>query len=447
MRGVRSLLVLVLVLAGLGAYIYFVESKKPEGVEARLGPKLFTVKADSITEVTVGVRHGDVTTLKKVSGTWQIVAPVSAPADQSAVNAIVDGLSTADSLRTVAENSRDLAQFGLAEPRVDVRFVASGGKQSGHLLVGDKTTTLGDVYARIAGDPKVLLIPGTFDTTFNKTTFDLRQKSALAFERDKVTQFDIQTPTTVTEVKRTGGEWTIVKPFEVPADYGSVEEVIGRLQTAQMKAVVAERATDLKPFGLDKPQATVSLDLGGSHATLLFGNKTDASICYAMDASRPLVFTVEASLLDAVKKQAGDLRRKDLFTFRAFNATAIEITRGSDIRAFEKTKGQGKDATEVWRQTKPAANAVDNAAFDTFLTKLANQRAQSFVEPGAKTKTGLDKPAVVVAVRFDEGNKQEKVTFGRNGADVYAVVAGLPGAAKIDTTEFEDAIKALDSLK
>ena len=34
MRGVKSLLVLVVVLAGLGAYIYFVESKKPQGEPA-----------------------------------------------------------------------------------------------------------------------------------------------------------------------------------------------------------------------------------------------------------------------------------------------------------------------------------------------------------------------------------------------------------------------------
>jgi hypothetical protein len=447
MRGVRSFLVLVVVLAGLGAYIYFVESKKPEEAAARIGPKLFTVTADSISEVTVALAHGDTTTLKKVNGTWQITAPVQAPADQGTVTSLVDGLATVDELRTVAENPRDLAQFGLAAPRVVVRFAGAGGKPSGQLLIGDKTTTLGDVYAKVANTRKVLLVPGTFDTTFNKSTFDLRQKTVLVFDRDKVDQIEIQAGTSVTEVRRSGGEWTLVKPFALPADYGSVEGLVGRLQTAQMKGVVDEQGTDLKRFGLDKPQATVTVGLGSSRATLLFGNKLDAGLCYAMDATRPLVFTVEASLVDEVKKPAGDLRRKDLFAFRAFDATSVEITRGADIRAFEKTKRAGQDAAEVWRQTKPVAKDVDNAAFDTFLTKLANQRAQSFVDPGAKTKTGLDAPVMVVVVQSGEAKKQERVTFGRNGTDVYASVDGQPGAAKIDTTEFEDSLKALDGLK
>ena len=48
MSGVTSLLVLVAVLAGLGAYIYFVESKKPAGETADAGQKVFSVKADDI---------------------------------------------------------------------------------------------------------------------------------------------------------------------------------------------------------------------------------------------------------------------------------------------------------------------------------------------------------------------------------------------------------------
>jgi hypothetical protein len=160
-----------------------------------------------------------------------------------------------------------------------------------------------------------------------------------------------------------------------------------------------------------------------------------------------MVFTVDSTLLDDVKKPADQLRRKDVFEFRAFNATAVHITRGTSTVAFEKTKGQGKDATDVWRQAKPAAKDVDAAAFDTLLTKLSDLRAQSFVETGGRTKTGLESPVMVVTVRFDEGKKEEKVTFGRVGADVFAAMAGQPGAAKIDATEFDDAVKALEAIK
>jgi hypothetical protein len=447
MRGVRSLLVLVVVLAGLGAYIYFIESKKPQGAEANLGPKIFSVKADAIDEVTVKAANGDRTTLRKANGTWQITEPVAAPADEAEVSGVLTNISTVDNMRTVDENPGDLKQFGLAEPRVEIGFRTAGSKQVQRLLIGDKTATLGDLYAKLPSEKKVFLIAGSFDATFNRNTFDLRLKTVMTFERDKVDQVTVQSPGTTVDLSRAGGEWKLTRPFQAPADYGTVEGLIGRVQTAQMKAITSQDAADLKPYGLDKPEASITFGMGSSRATLLLGGKADAGTVYARDASRPMVFTVDSTLLDEVKKPADQLRRKDVFEFRAFNATSIQITRGGDTLAYEKSKGQGKDATEKWRQTRPAAKDVDSAAFDTFLTKLANQRAQSFVDSGGKTKTGLDSPVMIVVVRFDDGKKEEKVTIGRAGTDVYAAIGGQPGAAKIDTTEFEDAVKALDAIK
>ncbi len=446
MRGVKSLLVLIVVLAGLGAYIYFVESKKPQGVAANVGPKIFSVRADAIDEITVKSAGGDRTTLKKTNGAWQITAPITAPADEAEVSGIVTNLATVDNMRTVEEHPGDLQQFGLADPRVEIAFRTAGSGRVQRLLVGDKTTTFGDLYAKLPDEKKVFMIAGSFDATFNRSTFDLRQKSVLAFERDKVDRITVQSSAT-TELAREGGEWKIAKPYQAPADYGTVEGLVGRVQTAQMKAITAEAAGDLKSYGLDKPEASITFGLGSSRATLILGGKADTGTVYAKDVSRPMVFTVDSTLLDDVKKPADQLRRKDVFEFRAFNATSIQITRGTETLAFEKTTGQGKEAGEKWRESKPAARDIDPSAFDTFLTKLSNQRAQSFVQPGAKTKTGLESPVMVVVVRFDDGRKEERVSFGRVGADVYAAIAGQPGVAKIDTTEFEDAVKALDGIK
>lgn len=445
MRGVKSLLVLVVVLAGLGAYIYFVESKKPEGGETSAGPKVFDVKPDAIDELTVKAANGDRTTLKKVNGAWQITAPVAAPAEEAEVSGIVTNLASLESGRTIDENPKDLSQFGLAQPRVEVAFKTAGGKEQ-RLLVGDKTATQGDIYAKLPAGKKVFLISSSFDATFNRNTFDLRNKSVLTFDRDKVDRVEVQHGTAETSLVRAGADWKIEKPVQAPADFGTVEGLIGRLQSAQMKGITAQEAADLKTYGLDKPAATFTAVQGSSRATLLLGGAAESGTVYAKDASRPMIFTVESSLLDELKKPAGDLRRKDLFEFRPFNATALEIVRGKDTLAFEKVKGQGKEAEEKWRQTKPTTRDVDSAAMETFLGKLSNLRAQSFVDAGPGVKTGLESPVAVVTVAFDEGKKNEKVSFGRAGADVFAGLAGQPGAAKITAADFDDAVKALDAL-
>ena len=448
MRGFKSLIVLSVVLAGLAAYIYFVESKKPEESAATTaGPKVFAVKTEAIDEIAVKSASGDRTTLKKIGGTWQITAPVSAPADEAEVSGIVTNLATVDIVRTVEEAAADLAQFGLAEPRVEIEFKEAGGTSTRRLLIGDKTATSGELYARLPSDKKVFLIASSYDATFNRSTFDLREKTVLSFERDKVVQVIVEGGAAPVELARAADQWTLAKPIQAPADYGTVEGLIGRVQSAQMKAITAQEAKDLKAYGLDKPAASITFGVGSSRATLHFGSQADGATVYAKDASRAMIFTVDSTLLEDVRKPADELRRKDVFEFRPFNATSVQVTRGSETVVFEKAKGQGKDTTEVWRQAKPAAKVVDAAAFDSFLTKLTSLRAQSFVEARGQTKTGLDAPALVVTVRFDDGKKEEKVTFGRAGADAHAAMAGQPGAAKLDATEFDDVLKALEAIK
>jgi len=247
-------------------------------------------------------------------------------------------------------------------------------------------------------------------------------------------------------VAKEGSDWKITKPVQTRADFGSVEGLVGRLQSVQMKSIAADNPppADLKKFGLDKPAATVNLSAGSTRATLLIGGKADDATVYARDASRPAVITVENALVDDLKKSADDYRRKDIFEFRPFNANRIEMTRGSDTIVLERVKGQGENAPDTWRRVAPSAKDVDREKSDSLLSRLSNIRAASFVDSTAKT--GLDKPALVVAVKFDDSKKEEKVSFGQSGSDVYVSRPGEPGAAKIDAADFNDAIKSLDEL-
>jgi hypothetical protein len=110
----------------------------------------------------------------------------------------------------------------------------------------------------------------------------------------------------------------------------------------------------------------------------------------------------------------------------------------------ERVKGTGENAADTWKRVSPTAADVDREKSGSLLSKLSNIRAASFVETTAKT--GLDKPALTVTVKFDDGKKEEKVTFGQAGADVFVSRPGEPGAAKVDAADFNEAIKTLDEL-
>jgi hypothetical protein len=242
-------------------------------------------------------------------------------------------------------------------------------------------------------------------------------------------------------------EWQITAPVKGRADFNAVDSLVSRLHTLQMKSLVAPEAAKLSEYGLDKPEATIQLGSGSSRAVLLVGKSAGEGVVYAKDQSRPAVITIDAALVEDMKKDPGEFRQKDLFDARAFNSTRIEVTRGAEPVAFEKTKTKNKEGQdeEKWRQVAPAAREVDQAKIDNLIAAVTGARATGFVE--TTTKTGLDKPELTVTIKSDEGKREEKVAFARAGSDGYASRAGEPGAARVDIAAIENIVKSLEALK
>ena len=129
MRGLSSTLILVVVLAGLGGYIYFVDSKKPaasaDGSSATK-EKVFTVEAGKINELRV-TYQGESSLLKKEESGWKMIEPTPIEADPPEAIGVATALTNVDIVRVIDENAANLEQFGLANPQITVAFKAEGG--------------------------------------------------------------------------------------------------------------------------------------------------------------------------------------------------------------------------------------------------------------------------------------------------------------------------------
>jgi hypothetical protein len=363
------------------------------------------------------------------------VEPVQADADAGELTSITGSLSSLDVQRVVDEKPADLAGFGLEPARIDVAFKAKGMTGERRILLGEKTATGGDLYAKLPDSPRVFLVSSFLESTFNKTTFALRDKAVLKIDRQKADGLDIVSGKTQLSFVKEGDAWKMTKPLAVHADYAAVEGAIERLSSAQMQGLAPDQNGPIKQYGLDAPTATVTIKTGSSSASLSLG-KTENAVVYAKDASRPIIFTVAPTLTTDLVKDAADYRRKDLFDFRSFTATKVEFKRGAETQTF--TKSKEKDA-DVWKNA--AGKTVETAKIEDLLSKTSGLRATSFE---AAAHPSLKTPALTVSATFDKGS--ETVMFGKAGTDVYAGT-GEPGSAKLDAAPFDEALKALDALK
>jgi hypothetical protein len=447
MRGLRSTIALLVVLIGLGGYIYFVTNKRTPGDSGPKKEQVFAgVEADKIEELKIKSEKGDVTSLKKNGDKWEIVSPQPLPASESDLIGLTSALGQMEVVRVVDENPTDLKEYGLEQPRIEVDFKSRDGKPSGRIAFGDKTATGGNMYAKRNDDKRVFLVADFQDSSLNKSTFDLRDKTLIKIERDKVDSVTIDSGGKSVVLAKEGSDWKLTRPVAARADFSAVDGLVGRIESAQMKSVESSEVApaDLKKYGLDKPDVTVTLGQGSARAVLAFGGKSGEDAVYARDLSKPAVATVDNSLAQDLKKPPEDFRRKEAFESRAFNMTRVEFMRGADTVVFERVKGTGENPVDSWKRVSPNPGEPDKSKVEAMLAGLADIRATTFTDTIAKT--GLDKPTMTVGVKFDEGRKEEKVSFGRSGSDVYALIPGQPGAAKIEAEKFDEASKALEEL-
>ena len=382
---------------------------------------------------------GEQTTVEKQGTAWQMTQPAAVAADEAELSGITSNLASLEVQRVVDDQATDLKQYGLDPARIEVTFKFGGKDQK--LLLGQKTPTGGDLYAKVPDKPRVFLVASYLESTFNKS----HVRSARQDD-----------PEDRSREGRPGGNRNARSDHEGGqagsrlADHGAGGRARG-LRRGGRHHRPAEHHADEGDHGggsrrisrstasTSRPRPSASMS-GSAQAGLAIGKSAGEGVVYAKDLSRPMVFTVESALFDELKKPADDFRVKDLFDARAFNTTRVEIARGGQTMVFEKEKGK-----DTWKQVAPAAKAADTAKVEALLTALTSTRATSFADKIAGT--GLETPEVTVSVAFEDGKKHEKVAFARKGTDAFARRDGDAAAAKIDATALEGIVKAIDALK
>jgi len=429
---------LLVILIGLVAYIFFVERKKPAADAPAVKSKAFAVDADQIEEIQIKPAAGEASRVQKINGTWQLVEPEKTQADQGQVTNAASSLAALDINRVVDDNPSDLAQYGLNPPKADIAFKVKGKSGLQHLLLGEKTPTSGDMYAKTPDQKRVFMIAAYLENTFERTPFDLRDKAVLKFDQSKADGIEVVHDGMTTTLAKSGSDWTITKPSKMRADFAGAEAILTGLSSAQMQKIVSNEAKDLGKYGLDKPQETVTVLSGSTRASFAIGSKEGESN-YARDLSRPIIFTIPATTATDLEKDYAALRSKDMFTGRSFNTARVELKRGSETLAFEKSKD--KDGKDVWKNG--AGKVMDTAKVEDMLTKLSNIRAQLFQD---RVDPVLKMPTLVATLKLDN-NTTETVTFARNGNAVLANRADEPGSATVEVMAFNDTMTAIDALK
>ena len=433
----RNTLVLLMLAAVIGVAVYFLEIKpgKPRDEKSDESKPAFAFKREDIASISI-TRSGQSVTLQDTDGKWSISQPLTAPANQSAVDSMVSSLTSAKIERTITPSGEEIKSFGLEEPAVTVEIKLKNG-ESQTLKLGSKDYSGLSAYAQIGDSKDVTLVPASVLTNADKSLNDLRDKAILG-----ASQFDIKSISLTNEhgqiaLAKDSGDWALKKPFEAGVESTEMNSFLSEVTSAEAEEFVSESADDLTKYGLDKPKITLTAQLNdGSERTISAGVKDDNH--YAKASTRAQIFKISSSLYDKLNLKPAELRNKEMFKLDKDNLSRIEI-KNPNLKLTAEKSG------DKWLIKEPA----DKKDKDAPAFKVVNPfetKAEEIVEsPSGDVRSKLAKPAVEAKLTYKDGKVVEVKVSSADGENAYVSVKGRNEVFKVKKQMLDDlSFKAAD---
>ena len=246
----------------------------------------------------------------------------------------------------------------------------------------------------------------------------------------------------VIALNRDSGKWALTQPKPLPADQDTVASLVSSLGAFNADKVIEEKATDLKPYGLDNPtlDVTVKRKDGKTDQVLIGDDTLNGSGAYAKLPSDPRVFTIATFTKSSIDKRPDDFRDKRLLTFDQDKLTRVELNAKGQVVEF------GKNNQNEWQILKPRPLRADSSAVEGLISKLKDAK-MDLTTTEDTNKAFAAAPKVATATVSDAGGNQTLEVHRDKDKNVYAKGSGTGGAYKTSADVAEGLDKGLDDFR
>ena len=242
-------------------------------------------------------------------------------------------------------------------------------------------------------------------------------------------------------LKRENGKWQMTAPKPMAADQDAAAAMVSTLSNLTADKVVEEKATDLKPYGLDMPTLDVEIvRKDGKTDRLLIGDDTlNGTGAYAKLANDGKVVTVTTTVKTSLDKRPDDLRDKRLLTFDADKLSRVELAAKGPAVEF------GKNGQNEWQIVKPRPLRADGSAVDGLVSKLKDAKMDLSEADAAKQFAAAAKVATVTVT--DAGGTQTMEIRRDKDKNVFAKSSAVEGVYKANADLADALDKGVDDFR
>jgi len=441
----RNTLILLLIAAGLYAYMRFYESKQPTTQEAEdNATHVVQAEDDKIDGITINNNETKIE-LRKRNNQWQMDAPVKDRADDGMVTQLLSTVETLQKDTSLkAEGDKDeVRDFGLVKPSVTLQLL--GQDAPPEILFGKDTAIEGKEYIRLANSNDVYVVSNELRTQATKPADDFRDHRLSDVNATQVTRVNIKTAAGEIELQKDHDHWQINKPIKARGDDAKIGDQVAQTLNTKVDSFVTSDKAGAAGTSLDDAQGTISFTAEGVDKPLVLELSKpidkDSQKLYAKLSTRDAPFILPKTAEAILDTKPNDVRDHHLVRLNLDTVDRIHVEPAGAPEILLARKG------EDWTIKSLSDRRANSGDVQKMASTLQNQLVTTFVADVATDlpKYGLDQPLlkVVFASYASENTAETKageepletILFGKiDGDNIYAKLDDEPFIVSVPKT-------------
>ena len=393
----------------LFAFIVVVELRRPDAAADSPGESLVPqLRPATVTRVEL-TRSNATLRAERAGGQWRLTAPLNYPANDLALNALLDVCSKLRPRQLVTGMEvAKLADFGLQPPQATVLFQQGG--QPVELRIGARTPVNNLLYVQVAGSDRIAVTDATLLELLPLTADAWRDRRLLSLAGLKYDRLRVRNGTRDLVAQRgTNRLWRIEEPKPVKrANTPRLDQLLAELQRWPVQRFVTDDPkAELESFGLQTPEVELAFGAGTNDLlTVQFGKSptNQPGLVYARSLATTNVMLVARDWLEQLRAPVWEFTEHRLVD--ALVPGGVDTIQVVGEEPFTLRLRTNSAAELVWVADDKAQTLTDPVMMESFLANLVTLEA---VE--------LEKDVVTDYAPYDLTAPKRSVSLLRSGTN------------------------------
>jgi hypothetical protein len=400
----RTTLWMAFVFLVLIAYLFIIEFPlQQKKLEKELQAKnIFNINKEEIDFIKIKYPNQEIHLKKVAEDYWDIIHPLATGADNREIASLISTIVDMKLNRML--DVQNLSDHGLDQPAIEI--ILTLGEQEEKVIIGNDGAVANTLYVQRGSDQQVLLVDQWIRGALTRTVFDLRNKSILSIDQDKVTELELIFPKDYFLMTKEQNQWWIKEPESVRADSSIINNLLLALSNLRATNFVDNEDEKMRTQNEFKTADLIAtIKDNDINPKISFYRAIEKEPVFAVTTQDLPFYMISDSVLSDFKTDLFYYQDKIMLNFEKTQIKRIDIKTASESYSLQLTSGTWSlDGEETEINTEEV-----NRFLDRMKTLKAQKKPHFPVQPKL---VGLDPPSTEIRLFNAPGEMAAQLVIG-----------------------------------